>query len=67
VRIEDGDGYGRANRAVTVEALGQLGVFDERALRNLAPYHRPVSRSPQGAVIAETVASFELAPISELG
>jgi L-asparaginase II len=66
IRIEDGDGFGRANRAVTVEALGQLGALDDRALRGLASAHRPVSRSPAGAQIAETVPGFELAPISEL-
>jgi L-asparaginase II len=66
VRIEDGDGFGRANRAVTVEALGQLGVLDDRALRTLATAHRPVTQSPAGVAIAETVPGFELAPISEL-
>jgi L-asparaginase II len=66
VRIEDGDGAARANRAVTVEALCQLGALDERQLRPLASQHRPVKRSPHGEIIAETVAGFELAPISEL-
>ena len=67
VRIDDGDGFGRANRAVTVEALRQLGIIDERARRALAEQHRPVSRSLGGEIIAQTVAGFELAPISELG
>jgi L-asparaginase II len=67
VRIDDGDGFGRANRAVTVEALRQLGIIDERARRGLAEQHRPVSRSLGGEVIAQTIAGFELAPISELG
>ncbi len=66
VRIEDGDGFARANRAVTMEALSQLGVIDERARRPLAGQHRPVTRSLAGAVIAETIPGFELAPISEL-
>ncbi len=66
VRIEDGDGFARANRAVTMEALSQLGVIDERARRALAAQHRPVTRSLAGEVIAETVPAFELAPISEL-
>jgi L-asparaginase II len=66
VRIEDGDGHARANRAVTLESLAQVGALDDRALRALAAHHRPVSRSPRGTVIAETVADFELAPISEL-
>lgn len=66
VRIEDGDGFGRANRAVTVEALWQLGALDDRQVRALAGQHRPPTRSPARAVIAETVPGFELAPISEL-
>jgi L-asparaginase II len=66
IRIEDGDGFARANRSVTVEALGQLGVLDDRALRALSVAHRPTTRSPAGHVIAETVPGFELAPISEL-
>lgn len=67
VRIEDGDLGARANRAVTVEALGQLGVLDDRARRLLALHHRPQSRAPGGEVIATVTAGFELAPISELG
>jgi L-asparaginase II len=66
IKIEDGDGQTRANRAVTVEALSQLGVLDERDLRALAAHHRPVSRDPQRRVVAESVVGFELAPISEL-
>jgi L-asparaginase II len=66
VRIEDGDGFARANRAVTMEALSQLGVVDDRARRPLAAQLRPVTRSLSGEVIAETVTGFELAPISEL-
>ena len=66
VRIEDGDGFARANRAVTVEALLQLNALDERQLRPLAMQHHPISRSPAGEAIAETVPGFELAPISEL-
>ncbi len=66
VRIEDGDGFARANRAVTMEALSQLGVIDERARRALAAQHRPVTRSLAGDIIAEIVPAFELAPISEL-
>lgn len=66
IKIEDGDGHGRANRAVTIEALSQLGVLDERDLRALAAHHRPASRDPQGRVVAESVVGFELAPLSEL-
>jgi L-asparaginase II len=66
IKIEDGDGHARANGAVTVEALSQLGVLDDRDLRALAAHHRPASRDPQRRVVAESVVSFELAPISEL-
>jgi L-asparaginase II len=66
LRIEDGDGSGRANRAVTVEALSQLGVLDEADLRALAAFHHPQRRSPSGEVIGVTLPRFELAPISEL-
>lgn len=67
VRIEDGDLGARANRAVSVEALDQLGALDDRARRLLALHHRPVVRAPSGEVIAHVVAGFGLAPISELG
>lgn len=67
VRIDDGDGHARANRAVTVEALDQLDVLDGRARRVLSLQHRPETRSPSGEVIAHTQAGFSLAPISELG
>ena len=67
VRIEDGDQGARANRAVTVEALDQLGILDDRARRLLALHHRPVTLSPGGEVIAQVVPGFGLAPISELG
>ncbi len=66
VRIEDGDGFARATRAVTVEAMVQLGVLGDRELRSLAAHHRPIARSPRGVPIAETVPGFVLAPISEL-
>jgi L-asparaginase II len=66
ISIEDGDGHGRANRAVTVEALGQLGVFDGGQLERLADLHRPPARDPRGVDVGETATTFELAPISEL-
>jgi L-asparaginase II len=66
VKIEDGDGFARANRAVTIEALSQLGSLNEADVRALAAQHRPVSRDPQRRIVAETVVGFELAPISEL-
>ena len=69
VRIEDGDGFGaRANRAVTVEALGQLGVARRSGASGC--WRSSIDRSP-GRRLATTsrqvVPGFELAPISELG
>lgn len=66
VSIEDGDGHGRANRAVTIEALAQLGALDDAALGRLADLHRPVLRDPRGTDVGEVAPTFELAPISEL-
>jgi L-asparaginase II len=66
VSIEDGDAAARANRAVTVEALAQLGTLDELDLRALAFFHRPVRHGPDGSAIATSVPRFELAPMTEL-
>ena len=45
VRIDDGDGYARANRAVTMEALSQLGWSTTGRARPWPAQHRPVTRS----------------------
>ena len=66
VTIEDGDGNGRANRAVTIEALTALGALGPAQLEALADIHRPPALDPRGTVIGETVPAFELAPLSEL-
>jgi L-asparaginase II len=66
LRIEDGDGPGRASRAATLEALAQMGALDERDLRELARLHRPVSLAPDGSEAARSVPRFELAPLHEL-
>jgi L-asparaginase II len=66
IKIEDGDSTGRANRAVSVEALGQLGVLDSGQLERLADFHRPPARDPRGVEVGQTLTVFELAPISEL-
>ncbi len=66
LKIEDGDRSGRASHAVTMEALWQLRVVDERTLRQLGHYHRPPSRDPRGGVSGEAVPDFQLAPILEL-
>jgi len=66
IKIEDGDPAARANRAVTVEALAQLGVLDAAALDRLVNLRRPPAFDPRGVEVGQSVASFELAPISEL-
>lgn len=66
VTIEDGDGFGRASGSATVEALAQAGVLDDRSLRELARYHRPVVTDPRGNVVGEAISDFALAPVGEL-
>jgi L-asparaginase II len=66
IKIEDGDGYDRANWAAAVEALRQAGVLEGQALRVLARYHRPAELDPHGRTGAEAIADFELAPVGEL-
>jgi L-asparaginase II len=66
LKIEDGDGRGRASWATTIEALRQIGVLDGAPLRQLGRYHRPPSVDSHGRVVAEAVPSFELVPLGEL-
>lgn len=66
LKIEDGDGRRRAGRAATVEALRQIGLLGDEELRRLGPYHHPPVRDPRGAIVGESTARFELAPVSEL-
>jgi L-asparaginase II len=66
VKIEDGDGFDRGTWAASVEALRQAGVLDGGALRDLARYHRPVTRDPHGRAAAEAIPAFDLAPVGEL-
>jgi L-asparaginase II len=66
VKIEDGDGFTRANHVVTLDALRQLGILGERDLVDLGPQWHPVTRDPHRRIVAETIPSFELAPIAEL-
>jgi L-asparaginase II len=66
VTIEDGDGFDRASGSASVEALHQAGVLDDRALRELARYHRPKAIDPRGNAVGEAVPKFELAPVGEL-
>jgi L-asparaginase II len=66
IKIEDGDGRGRASHAATIEALRQVGVLEGQALRMLARYHRPATTDTHGRSAGEAAAVFELAPIGEL-
>ena len=66
LKIEDGDGRGRATHAATVEALRQVGVLEGQALRMLARYHRPTTTDTHGRTAGEAAAIFELAPVGEL-
>jgi L-asparaginase II len=66
IKIEDGDASGRANRAVSVEALAQLRALGLPELERLADLHRPPARDPRGVEVGQTVPNFELAPLSEL-
>ncbi len=66
MKIEDGDGTGRASWAATIEALRQVGVLDAAALRQLGRYHRPPSVDSHGRVVAEAIPDFELVPLGEL-
>lgn len=66
IKIEDGDGYNRANMAATVEALRLAGILDGAPLRELARYHRPMTMDPHRRHASEMIAEFELAPVGEL-
>jgi L-asparaginase II len=66
IKIEDGDLSRRAIRAASVEALAQVGILDERDLRALATFHRPVAQTPDRREAATSVPRFELAPLGEL-
>ena len=66
LKIEDGDRGARANRAVSVEVLAQLGALGPADLERLNDLHRPPERDPRGVEIATTMPVFQLAPLSEL-
>jgi L-asparaginase II len=66
IKIEDGDGRGRASWSATVEALRQARALDAEGLHKLAAYHKPASFDPRGQAVGEAVPEFTLAPISEL-
>lgn len=66
IKIEDGDLSRRAVKAASVEALAQVGMLDERDLRALATFHRPVAQTPDRREAATSVPRFDLAPLDEL-
>jgi L-asparaginase II len=66
ISIEDGDPHSRAGHSVAVEALRQAGILGGPELERLAPFVRPTLNDPRGRPSAETVASFQLAPVAEL-
>lgn len=66
IKIEDGDLSRRAIKAASVEALAQMGILDERDLRALTTFHRPVAQTPDRREAATAVPRFELAPLGEL-
>lgn len=58
-KIEDGEDR-RARPTVVIEALRQLGVLDEAALQELAPYRSFTIRNHRGDEVGEVRAKFEL-------
>ncbi len=67
IKIEDGDGFGRASQSVSVEALAQLRALSGATLERLNELHQPPTKDPRGVEIAVAIPSFRLAPLSELG
>jgi L-asparaginase II len=65
ISIDDGNEV-RAGRAATVEAVRQVGALDDRAVRALEAYAAPAFLDPRGQRVGQAVATFQLAPISEL-
>jgi L-asparaginase II len=66
IKIEDGDGHERATWSASVEAVRQAGVLAGQSLRVLARYHRPQTLDPHARTNAESIPSFDLAPVGEL-
>lgn len=67
IKIEDGNLFGRASSAASVESLAQVGALDASALEQLRELHRPPLRDPRGSEVGQAVPTFQLAPLSELG
>jgi L-asparaginase II len=58
-KIEDGEDR-RARPTVVIEALRQLGVLEDEALGELAPYRSFEIRNHRGDLVGEVRANFEL-------
>jgi len=58
-KIEDGEDR-RARPTVVIEALRQLGVLEDKALDELAPYRSFEIRNHRGDLVGEVRANFEL-------
>ncbi|HEX8746662.1 MAG TPA: asparaginase, partial [Pyrinomonadaceae bacterium] len=59
IKIEDGEDR-RSRPTVVIETLRQLGVLDEEAVEELAPYSRFSVRNHRGDEVGEVCARFEL-------
>jgi L-asparaginase II len=66
IKVDDGDHSLRATKAVSVEALAQVGILGAADVRALASFHHPTARTPGGAETAVALPRFELAPLHEL-
>lgn len=55
-------GDARSRDFAVTEALAQLGLLDEAALREMAPFHRGVLRNWAGEEVGERVALFRIGP-----
>lgn len=64
LKIEDGEDR-RSRPTVVIESLRQLGILDDDALHELAPYSRFPVRNHRGDYVGEVRASFELEKVME--
>jgi L-asparaginase II len=64
IKIEDGEDR-RARPTVVIETLRQLGILDEKAIKELAPYSRFAVRNHRGDEVGEVRAAFELERVAK--
>jgi L-asparaginase II len=61
LKISDGDGYGRAVSAVSMEVLRQLGIFSPNELETLNPFRpKRAVQNWRGLVVGEMRPVFDL-------